>query len=420
MSSPTTRLNTPPAWLAGLAFILLATALYVLSPWLLPVRIIEGPMVQMAAQDGATLIWYTTQPLEDGACRVTIATVAGERTLPAESVGRRQRVRIDGLAPGQAYPYRIHTGRRTLAEATLRTNKTADQPFSFLVFGDSGSASRLQYLLAAQMHKPRLQPDFILHVGDLVYGGGTRQQYKDRLFVPYRHLLAEMGFWPTCGNHELVGPDERPPYLDVFELPENGPPGRPVGREYWFGYGAARFAVVDSNKYSDEATLREQVAPWLREVLGGSAATWKFVSLHHPPYTAGTRHAPDERVQRALVPVFEEVGVDIVFAGHNHLYERTLPLRDGQVTTPDDGVVYVVTGAGGARLYELPPASARPPNHAAGEDGRHSFTHVRIDGRRLRLEQIDIDGAIIDEWTRIKPAATQLPDDRPTQSDEEP
>jgi 3',5'-cyclic AMP phosphodiesterase CpdA len=376
-------------------------------------------MVQAATQGGATLIWYTTQPMDSGACRVSISTHAGERTYAAESVGRRQRVRIDGLAPGQAYPYRIHTSRRTLAEATLRTNKPVDQPFSFLVFGDSGSAARSQYLLAVQMRAPRLQPDFILHVGDLVYSDGTRQRYKDRFFLPYRHLLAEIGFWPTCGNHELVGPDERPPYLDVFELPKNGPPGRPVGREYWFDYGAARFAVVDSNKCSDEATLREQVAPWLRAVLGGSSATWKFVALHHPPYTAGTRHAPDERVQRALVPVFEKLGVDIVFAGHNHLYERILPLRDGQVTTPDEGVVYVVTGAGGARLYELPSAQEYPPYLAAAENRRHSFTHVRIDGRRLRLEQIDIDGAMIDEWTRIKPAVTQLPDDRATQSGEQ-
>ncbi|GAG22624.1 unnamed protein product, partial [marine sediment metagenome] len=261
-------------------------------PWLLPAFIYEGPLVQMASEDELTLVWYMTRPVRDG-LSVRIDDDGDERVFAAESDGRRTHAVLTGLAPGQTYPYTISLGRRTLAQAELRTNKPAGQPFSFIVFGDSGRGGRKQYMLAAQM--TAADPDLALHTGDLVYGSGERRKYKERFFAPYRELIRRVNFWPSLGNHDVAEPHFGAPYLEVFELPENGPHDEPPERSYWFDYVSARFVVVDSNL--DEAALRDHVAPWLAEVLSGSDATWKFVVFHHPPYTAGA-YEPDGRIQR--------------------------------------------------------------------------------------------------------------------------
>lgn len=396
--------------LGALLFIVLAGGLYAIAPWVLPVRIIEGPMLQQAGEDAVTLIWYTTRPLSEGDCQVSVTIGPGEeRSLPAETNGRRNRVRVDGLAAGQAYPYRIRLGKRTLAQATLHTNKPPGEPFSFVAFGDSGRGTQAQYRLAGRMGSPGITPDFILHVGDLIYSQGDRHRFKNRFFVPYRHLLAEINFWPTLGNHELDSFDRAEPqdgkaYFEVFELPVNGPPGLPPERDYWFDYASCRIAVIDSNEV-DDTLLADHVVPWLEEVFAGSDATWKFVSLHHPPYTAGS-YKPDVSIQRTLVPVFEAVGVDIVFCGHDHMYQRTHAMRGGEIVTDSAGVVYVVTGAGGARLYDALPPEQRPAYIAALENERHGFTYIQINGDELRLEQIDMDGRLIDEWTMTKKPGT--------------
>jgi acid phosphatase type 7 len=400
MSSPIKRSQARSIVLATVLFVVGGWGLYTLGPWTLPVRIIEGPMLQQgSATDGETgvsLIWYTTRALAPGDCQVTIAIGGQEHTLTSEASGKRNRVRIDGLAPGLAYPYTIRLAGRRLAESVLHTNKPAGTPFSFIVFGDSGLGGREQYRLAGKMVESVPLPDFMLHTGDLVYSRGARNRYKDRFFAPYRKLLSQVNFWPCLGNHDISKPDFGQPYLDVFELPQNGPSGVPAERNYWFDYASARVAVIDSNL--DEVTLKERVAPWLREVMTGSRATWKFISLHHPPYTAGGHH-PNLSVQHTLVPIFDEVGVDIVFCGHDHIYERTYPMRGGQRTP--EGVVYVVTGGGGGQLYDARPAAERPAYLPVVIDHHYSFTHVQIDGQSLQLRQLGIDGKVLDEWATV-------------------
>lgn len=406
------RVHPRSILLAAGAFVVVGAALYFAAPWLLPVRILEGPLVQLAAEDSVVLVWYTTRPLAPGACQVVVNLGQEERRFPAEASGRRQRARIDGLTPGTEYPYAIRLGQRALTDPRrplrLRANKPPGRPFAFLVFGDSGKGTREQYELAARMGSlpAGLAPaDLLLHTGDLIYPSGQRWRYRNRFFAPYRHLLAKICFWPCLGNHDLNLPDGNggEAYFEVFELPANGPVGLPPERNYWFDYADARFAVVDSNL--DEAALEQRVAPWLREVLGRDAYRWKFVALHHPPYTFG-KHQPSQTVRQALVPALEAAGVDVVFCGHDHNYQRTLPMRGGAPVDDGAGVVYVVSGAGGARLYDLQPQEQRPPYFVTGYSQRHSVTHVEVDGEVLTLRQIDLTGAIVDEWRATKTRST--------------
>jgi 3',5'-cyclic AMP phosphodiesterase CpdA len=398
------EMQPAPRWrrrrvvLGAAIFVAVCLALYAALPWILPLAIVEGPLVQQADAHGAVIVWWTSRP---GACDLRLDHAGRSEAVPVQHDGRRHRAVVEGLEPGGRFPYRIRSGERSLGAYTLRALGAPATPLHMLVFGDSGKGSREQYLLAARMAER--QPDLVLHTGDLVYPDGDRHDYAERFFRPYRELLSSVAFWPSLGNHDVSEPHFGAPYAQVFDLPSNGPAGLPAEYNYAFQAGNVRVAVIDSNL--DENALRERVAPWLAEQLAAGAASWRFVVLHHPPYTVGP-HGPTARVQSALVPIFDATGVDVVFGGHDHLYCRTKPMRGGQAVE-SGGAVYIVTGAGGAKLYKAAPVEDHPAYIAAYHDATHSFTEIEITESRLAGRQIDISGRIVDEWAIDKPAAAQ-------------
>ena len=150
--------------------------------------------------------------------------------------------------------------------------------------------------------------------------------------------------------------------------------------------------------------MKTVVAPWLRQVLTPGDARWKFVYFHHPVYT-NSEHSEDgsAHMREAFAPVFDECGVNVVFAGHNHLYERTAPMRGGQIAGEGEGVVYITTGAGGAARY--PERQPVPEYIRAYNDELLSFTLVDVGADGLTIKQIGENGEKIDEFTIGKPAA---------------
>ena len=379
--------------LSALFLIVTGILLHLFWPWLLPTFIFEGPLVQQAGENEVSFVWYLTHPVND---EINIELESEPpRVIPVEQSGTRCRAKIAGLEADHVYPYLIRMDNRQLGKAVFRTNRRAGQPFMFLVFGDSGKGSPEQYLLAERM--ARFDPDFILHTGDLIYNHGERFRYRERFFRPYAAFLGRVNFWPSIGNHDITEPIDQSAYFEIFDLPTNGPADLSPEHEYWFDYADARIVILDSER--PEETLRDQVAPWLRSVLQDAPGNWKFVVFHRPPYTAG-RYEPNAVLQRTIVPVLEETGVDVVFNGHDHMYERTYPIRAGRRAA--SGPVYVVTGAGGAALYEPLPPEKRPDYIAALHAETHSFTLVRAAGCELLIEQIALDGTCLDRWTLQK------------------
>lgn len=355
---------------------------------ILPTRIDEGPLVQIPEPGVVTLVWYTTQPAD---VTLEIEGVA-EQMIQLDSDESRQRhvARLRGLAPASEYPYRISLkGGRKLFEGELKSPKPAGAATEFIVFGDSGKGTRVQYALGQQMLERNA--DFMLHTGDLVYGDGARHKYPARFFGAYRQLISSIPFFPCLGNHDVAEDGSALPYASVFELPQNGPASRPADHEYWFDYGQARIVVLDSE--ASEVEMRDVIAPWLREVFEPNAPEWRIVSLHRPAYSVGNYRA-DLSVRRHLVPVFEAVGVDVVFSGHDHNYQRMRPIREGRVR--DDGILYIITGAGGARLYER--EQDDDEYVVVFDSENYSATYVKIDGETMSLSQFTTDGELIDEW----------------------
>jgi 3',5'-cyclic AMP phosphodiesterase CpdA len=203
--------------------------------------------------------------------------------------------------------------------------------------------------------------------------------------------MATAPFWVTTGNHDFAAAGAAA-FRDVF-ICRTTPGARRSERYYSFDWGDAHVVALDSETPLAEIGpgAGDDMADWLAADLAATTKPWKFVFFHRPPYSSGP-HGNEPAVQQKLVPVFEAGGVDVVFSGHDHDYERTAPLFGGQPTaTKVGGIVYIVTGGGGAALY---PVGAHW--FTAFSRSAHHFTLVSISGCLLRLEAVTADGATLD------------------------
>ena len=174
----------------------------------------------------------------------------------------------------------------------------------------------------------------------------------------------------------------------------------------------------------------EQLRAWVRHDLTSTKARWKFVLFHHPAFTSHKRHRVEQRM-RLIADILQETGVDIVWLGHAHWYERLHPLKftlkpqadgrsisdtgavdgeividtkfDGVENTRPDGVIYIVTGGGGAKLQaiDLPPEGWLPFTHKLMHD-RHFFTVVDVEDATLTVRIVSEDGEELDRFTLSK------------------
>ncbi len=305
-------------------------------------RLTRGPYVMSPTTNSITIAWHTDLPA-DGRVDYGTGPVYGS-TVSAPGPAVHHGVTVTGLAADTTYAYRVGGGGRVLAEGhTFRTSRDETNPhFSFVVLGDSGQGEPPQYAIAHRIGA--LRPDFVLHTGDVIYPSGEAKDFDAKYFRPYRHLLASIPFFLALGNHDVVAADGQA-YLEFFHLPSNNPAR--TKRYYSFDYGNARFIALDTNQPPGPGS---PFYAWLVEELGRSPKFWTFVFFHHPPYSSGG-HGSALGVRQAWGPLFERAGVAAVFSGHDHIYERTVPVREFDAGSP--GVVYVVTGGGGAPMRRV-------------------------------------------------------------------
>lgn len=401
-------MSTVPRRIAviGLTIPLVAGLAAVVVDYATRPTLFAGPMLQQVEPDGFSVVWWATQPT-----RGTLEVVQPGRPVryvTARAAGRQRLVaKVTGIAPADDIEYRIvHRSwlgwPHRIGSGRARTAKRPDEPLRFIAFGDSGTGKTPQYDLGAAM--PDIKPDLVIHTGDLIYPAGRWAEYGPRFFLPYEKLIRDVPFYPVFGNHDLKT-DLGKPLLTTFELPANGPTGLPRGANYWFDCGPARFVGI--NSCDPPWTLQDVTAPWLDTVLASAGNRWRFVFFHNPPYT-GSKHNPDARVLETLVPVLEKNAVDVVFCGHNHLYERTKAIRDGRIVPDGEGVPYIITGAGGGRLYaERDDHPAYVAAFTKDDTVGFGFTVVDLAGDTLRLKHINRVGDVVDNWTVTRHATTR-------------
>ncbi|HBP18799.1 MAG TPA: hypothetical protein DEA08_13575 [Planctomycetes bacterium] len=241
------------------------------------------------------------------------------------------------------------------------------------VRGAEGDENQQGEVVGAMLGHPA---DLVLHLGDVVYPAGAREDYAEGYFEPFAPLIANVPVYPTMGNHDVKSEGGRP-FLDVFVTPTNGPDGE--GRNYSFDWGCVHFVCVDV--ISSEFQRGSPVNEWLQRDLAESHAAWRVVFFHVPPYSP-TRGESKELVEH-LVPVLEAGRVDLVLSGHDHNYARFLPR---------ERCTYVVSGGGGKSLYSVQSRE----DLAYGESVFH-FLEVQARPQSLVLRAIDARGSPFDQ-----------------------
>lgn len=339
-----------------------------------------GPMVQLGDTDGKTAVtiaWRTAHPADSLVLYQKLS--AGEQpvgTARLPEFVKRHTVVLNGLDPSMCYRYVAESSGKSVGEGRFCTFKNSDEPFSFAVFGDSGYDGPVQQRIARPVM--RRGADFILHTGDLVYPNGAERKYEKFLYAPYRELLANIFFFPSMGNHD-VRSENGAPMTRNFRLPHT--------RTYYaFQYANAYIIALDSTAFDDA----KQIA-WLQRELewvkNDASIRWRFVFFHHPLYTNKGKHDGNRTVSELLSPLFRAGKVDIVFAGHNHMYTRFYPI---------DGIVYIIEGVGGREHY----ASDYPndPRVAATDGTAYGFGFVEIREGALRFRHITDKDRVIDDF----------------------
>lgn len=345
----------------------------------LPANAEIRPYLQNATPDGITLLWRSAKK---GVGEVSITAPDGSTQHFSEpGATQDHRIRITGLHGGAAYRYAVTMDGRPIWTSTFRTARPRGQNgFTFGVMGDMGKGSPEQFAIANQL--ARYSPEFTLLTGDIVYFRGAEGDYLPKYFKPYQDLIDDQVFFPTLGNHDILTWLGKP-YFRFFELPTGNVEA--AGRYYQFSYGDVDFFGLDSNQAFTKILPQYR---WVKAALAESSAKWKIVFFHHPPYSAG-KHGDDKGVKEHLVPLFETYGVDVVFAGHEHNYERIKPMREAA----DGGrpITYIVTGGGGT---DLRPVGKN--ERTAYSESIHHFMGVKVEDRQISIQAIDQGGRVFD------------------------
>jgi predicted phosphodiesterase len=275
-----------------------------------------------------------------------------------------------------------HCGPRpTAGPATVEVEQTraaapiplpnAEGSFKFAVLGDFGTGDRTQYDLADQMaaFHQRFKYDYVILVGDNLYGSERPQDFERKFELPYKPLIdGGVKFYACLGNHDAR--EQR--YYKLFNM----------GGELYYTFNPSpdiRFFMLESTY-----PVPEQIQ-WLEEQLKASSSNWKIAVFHHPLYSSARRHGSDHQLRDVLEPLFIQYNVSVVLNGHDHVYERV---------KPQNGIAYFVVGSGGKlRAGDLDPATGLTDK---GFDTDLAFMLAEIKGDEMYFNAISRQGVVVD------------------------
>ncbi len=443
----------------------------------------ERLFLQQLSSDRVIVKWRGDADGGEGTDQLCFGTDMG--FLPEESMttaaqtetGHRE-VLLTGLTPETTYYYSVGGAGSALETRHFRTapeagQVPADGNTRIWIIGDSGNGGKnkpetvepVQDGFKAFVENSGGEPaDLFLMLGDNAYNQGTDLEHQRAIFDIFPEILSNTPLWPTIGNHEMGsfgtstssdpdsfvitgngsngGPDPAPdspmPYLNIFTLPTDGEVGGLAsGTEqyYSFDYANVHIVALDTQLAMRDEASRAAMKQWLIDDLVSNDLDWTVVIFHHPPYTRGDRDSdnnlggidqPIFDLREEFTPVFEDYGVDLAYAGHAHVYERSfyinghIGLSDTfdpkvhaelnelgepasgqgeeaytQITRngTDDKVVYTVAGnAGDVRSV------VEPIPHPAHFSTRLKNGSVVLDIGENRLEArgIDVNGEVLD------------------------
>jgi predicted phosphodiesterase len=368
------RVRKPPVVLT--AFIVLASSAFCFAQGG-QAGLLSGPYVVGLLTDGGTVCWQTTAPAP-GAVRMKAESDANWVEVKEPKPAQFHAVKLSGLSPATVYQVEATSGGRKLGELTFRTAPAKEDTFTFYVYGDTRSHpdAHGQVVAAMMAEAARLkQYTFVVHTGDFAMQESKEFRQAtvmadekvtaDEFFAPAAPLLERMPLVPVRGNHELF----QDLFSKYFPAPEH-PVSSAGGDDYCFDYGSVRLIVLD--KYAPRSAMDARMK-WMSARLAEDNDRWRLVTIHEPIYSSG-EHGSATQTRALLEPLLVAGKVHAVFAGHDHDYERTKPVQ---------GIVHIVTGGGGAPLYDL--TKEHTGDWSAKFVKTHNFVTVSVTPEKLTL-----------------------------------
>jgi 3',5'-cyclic AMP phosphodiesterase CpdA len=240
---------------------------------------------------------------------------------------------------------------------------------TLVVYGDTRSGHEYHAQIVNLIRQTK--PSTVFHTGDLVNSGNIQADW-DMFNQITAEMRSESEFFPALGNHEY----QSPLYFDNFELPNN---------EQWYTVERNRTHFIILNSCVDLSVGSEQYL-WLESDLASVSDTLDFIVaiFHHPPYSTGPHTEDEMGLRETIVPLLEQYGVDIVFNGHDHCYERSYC----------GGRYYIVAGGGGAPLYD------QDREHPCSQLflKKYHFCVLSIVDHRAIVKVFDIEAVLIDQF----------------------
>jgi len=353
-----------------------------------------GPYIQDVKGDSITIMWVTNGS-ETSKVEYKNETFTknisnnNHQCIATPDTACFHRVNLTGLKPATSYTYRVHFSDSLdlwTDYFTFKTAPDANSSFRIAVYGDT----RLDFSNStdASKHSEVVKqiishnPEIVIHLGDFALNAKCYNEWVPQFFSPVEPLLHNISFFTAIGNHEVQNfacPESKILLYDYF-FPEK--------LWYSFTYGSALFIglQVENEKYNINKNIAQ--LDWLNKELNSSeylAAKWHFVFLHSSIYTNDINHTNNLKVINQLVPIFQTKGVDMVFSGHSHTYERS----------SKDGIYYIVTGGGGADISKF---RKNTSNNSFSQVRILDYNHVTLDitPKNVKMNAWYNNGSILD------------------------
>ncbi|SDZ48029.1 MULTISPECIES: metallophosphoesterase family protein [Rhodonellum] len=356
-------------------------------------HLMAGPYLNHIEENSAQLVWETDQPSEAKISFGEKVPLDRSQTLKTDSSTIRK-ILLEKLKPSTTYYYQLEwkSNRGELLQSpvlTFQTAKPKGDPFMFGIISDTESRPQINHRVGEMLWDER--PDFLIHLGDLTDGGDRDKKFQWTMeyFQGIGPLNSRIPVATVPGNG-----DEDLFWYNQYH-PQTGNQGF-----YRFDYGDASFWMLNSNLKNDLQKGGEQYN-WLCEEMEKSEAEWKFVVLHHAPYSAdeddygntwaGQGNQGDPEL-KDLIKLMENSGVKMVFFGHLHSYMRSLPLKNRKVDLKN-GITYVQAGGTGGNLEDNAPTRTWFTSKIFR--GFHYCT-VQIAGQTIEFRAYDLGGKLLD------------------------
>ncbi|MFM6949359.1 MAG: metallophosphoesterase [Aquirufa sp.] len=412
-----------------------AISLFAQSP-----KITRGPYIQNITSTSGVIRWRTDIPTSS---KITLGESINSQKLNAKNAAlvTEHELPIYHLQPDKKYFYTvgsIEQLEKPSDQQFIKTNpkKGSTKPIRIWALGDFGAGTENQKAVnnALLNYVGKRKPDVWIWLGDNAYNNGKDEEYQKNVFDFYqKDFLQNTTCYPSPGNHDYAGKHDSslPPYFNIFTLPSKGEAGGvPSGTESYYSVDYGNVHLISLNteeKHADGTSLYDgkgAQAEWLIKDLEANKLPWVIAYFHKPPYTKGSHDSDFEddliMMRKNVTPIFEKYKVDVVIAGHSHVYERTYAMRghtelnktfDPQKhivenkTSKDkyvidkngQGVIYVVCGSGGkvgGQKAEYPLKSSIYSNNKEG--GSMLFD---IKGNFLDAKWVASNGEVLDQFS---------------------